>query len=146
MGGARHLADPRRQFFVVSHYNEPVLDGTSWRLGITGLVARPQSLTLADLKARPRREVDFTLECSGNTGLPFFTGGIGNARWAGTPLAPLLERAGVLQEGIEVVFWGADAGEVTIRDNSGCSIPTGTGWSVPVAQAWSFPTAGADST
>jgi DMSO/TMAO reductase YedYZ molybdopterin-dependent catalytic subunit len=76
-------------------------------------------LTLADLMARPRREVDFTIECSGNTGLPFFIGGVGNARWAGTPLAPVLKRAGVLEQGIEVVFWGADSGKVTIRDNSG---------------------------
>ena len=52
-------------------------------------------MSLPDLKARPRREVDFTLECSGNngTGLPFATGFIGNARWAGTPLAPVLEEA-----------------------------------------------------
>ena len=48
--------------------------------------------------------MDFTLECSGNTGLPFFIGGIGNARWGGARLAPLLEEAGVLEEGIEVVF------------------------------------------
>jgi DMSO/TMAO reductase YedYZ molybdopterin-dependent catalytic subunit len=83
-------------------------------------VARRRTLTLAGLKARPRREVDFTLECSGNTGLPFFIGGIGNARWAGTPLAQLLKEAGVgAREGIEVVFWGADSGEVTVRDNSG---------------------------
>ena len=90
-------------------------------MDITGLVARPQSLTLADMKARARHEVDFTLECSGNngTGLAFFIGGIGNARWAGTPLAPLLEEAGVLEQGTEVIFWGADRGTVTIRDNAG---------------------------
>jgi DMSO/TMAO reductase YedYZ molybdopterin-dependent catalytic subunit len=74
---------------------------------------------LADLKARPRREVSFTLECSGDHGFPWFIGGVSNARWAGAPLAPLLERAGILDEGTEVVFWGADSGEVTIRDNSG---------------------------
>jgi DMSO/TMAO reductase YedYZ molybdopterin-dependent catalytic subunit len=51
------------------------------------------------------------MECSGNTGLPFFTGGVGNATWTGTPLASLLEEVSVLDEGIEVVFWGADAGE-----------------------------------
>jgi DMSO/TMAO reductase YedYZ molybdopterin-dependent catalytic subunit len=116
---------PADDFFVVSHYNQPALDATGWRLDIGGLVARPGSLTLADLKARPRREVTFTLECSGNTGLPFFIGGIGNARWAGAPLAPLLKQAGVLEEGIEVVFWGADAGEVTIRDNGGVLDPDG---------------------
>ena len=87
-------------------------------------MARPRTLTLDDLKGRPRREVDFTLECSGNTGLPFFTGGIGNARWAGTPLAPILRQAGVLDEGVEVVFWGADRNEgQIIRDNVGVLDP-----------------------
>jgi DMSO/TMAO reductase YedYZ molybdopterin-dependent catalytic subunit len=118
---------PANNFFVVSHYNEPALKAADWRLRIGGLVARPRSLTLADLKARPRREVDFTLECSGNTGLPFFIGGIGNARWAGTPLAPLLRQAGVLKRGVEVVFWGDDAGKQTIRDNSGVLDPDGNG-------------------
>ena len=63
------------------------------------------------------------MECSGNHGLPFFIGGIGNARWAGTPLAPLLKHAGVLEQGTEVIFWGADSGQVTIRDNSGSLVP-----------------------
>ncbi len=107
---------PPDQFFVIKHYNEPVLTERDWRMKISGLVARPATLTLAELTSRARREVTFTLECSGNSGLPFFTGGIGNATWAGTPLAPLLEEAGVLAEGIEVVFWGADAGEQTWRE------------------------------
>ena len=67
------------------------------------------------------------MECSGNHGLPFFIGGIGNARWAGTPLAPLLKHAGVLEQGTEVIFWGADSGQVTIRDNSGITGPGQTG-------------------
>jgi DMSO/TMAO reductase YedYZ molybdopterin-dependent catalytic subunit len=110
---------PANNFFVVSHYGNPALTEAGWSLSIGGLVARPQTFTLADLKARPRREVTFTLECSGNTGLPFFIGGVGNARWLGTPLAPLLERAGIADHGTEVVFWGADSGPVTIRDNGG---------------------------
>src|SRR3954463_4408973 len=112
------FTDPEK-FMIVSHYFNPVVDPVSYRLGIGGLVAKPQSLSLADLKARPRREVTFTLECSGNHGFPFVIGAIGNARWAGTPLAPLLQRAGVLDQGTEVVFWGADSGPVNIRDNSG---------------------------
>ena len=85
---------PTEEFFFVNHFGQPGgLHEATWHVGISGLVARPQSLTLADIKARPRHEVDFTLECSGNngTGLDFFIGGIGNARWAGTRLAPLLE-------------------------------------------------------
>jgi DMSO/TMAO reductase YedYZ molybdopterin-dependent catalytic subunit len=113
---------PADNFFFVSHYGQPDgLDESTWHVSIAGLVARPQSLTLADLKARARHEVDFTLECSGNTGtgLDFFIGGVGNARWAGTRLAPLLQQAGVLERGTEVVFYGVDHGTATIRDNSG---------------------------
>ncbi len=120
---------PREQFFVVRHYDQPALDPAAWRLEVAGLVERPLSLTLADLRARPRRTVEFTMECSGNTGLPFFIGGVGNARWAGAQLAPLLRRAGLHDRATEIVFWGADAGPVTIRDNSGILATgrTGTG-------------------
>lgn len=107
---------PPGEHFVIKHYNEPSLNESDYRLDISGLVAQPMTLTLADLKARARQEVTFTMECSGNTGLPFFNGGIGNATWAGAPLAPLLEEAEVLAEGVEVVFWGADAGEQVWRD------------------------------
>jgi DMSO/TMAO reductase YedYZ molybdopterin-dependent catalytic subunit len=109
---------PPEQFFVIKHFNLPELNEADWSLPISGLVAKPMTLTLADLKARERREVTFTIECSGNTGLPFFIGGIGNATWAGTPLAPLLDEAGVEEQGIEVVFWGADAGEQTWRETT----------------------------
>jgi DMSO/TMAO reductase YedYZ molybdopterin-dependent catalytic subunit len=107
---------PTDRFFSVAHYGHPALDVQAWRLEIGGLVDRPLTLTLADLRARPRQEVVFTLECSGNHGDPDFIGLIGNARWAGTPLAPLLAAAGVREEGREVVFWGADAGEETVRE------------------------------
>src|SRR3954452_23351104 len=44
---------PADDFFVISHYGNPALDGASHRLAIGGLVARPRTLTLADLKAPP---------------------------------------------------------------------------------------------
>src|SRR3954469_19335541 len=93
---------PIDRFFNVNHYGQPTsLDESAWRVGITGLIARPQSLTRADLKARERREVDFTLECSGDNGFDWFASAVGNARWAGTPLASLLEEAGILEQGSE---------------------------------------------
>jgi DMSO/TMAO reductase YedYZ molybdopterin-dependent catalytic subunit len=107
---------PNEEFFSISHFDRPVIDASTWKLEIDGLVKKPLTLTLDDLKARPRQEVVFTIECSGNHGFSFFTGGIGNARWAGTPLAPILEEAGVRENGIEVVFWGTDAGEMDVRD------------------------------
>ncbi len=122
---------PPDQFFVIKHYNQPALNERDWRLEISGLVARPQTLTLADLNAGARREVTFTMECSGNTGLPFFTGGVGNARWAGAQLRRLLRAAQPSAAADEVVFWGADRGSVTIRDNSGITAAGGTGTTTP---------------
>jgi DMSO/TMAO reductase YedYZ molybdopterin-dependent catalytic subunit len=109
---------PNQKFFRVVHYNKPVgpaINAQDWRLEVAGLVQRPLIFTLSELKARPRQEVIFTLECSGNR--PQLSHGvIGNARWAGTPLAPILQEAGVLNQGIEVVFFGSDEGEEEVRE------------------------------
>ena len=107
---------PNDKFFRVSHYDKPIIDEKKWNLEITGLVRKPMALTLADIKARPRQEVVYTIECGGNHGFPWFTSGIGTAKWGGTPLAPLLKQAGVMDRGIEVVFWGADSGAEVIRE------------------------------
>ena len=103
---------PNDKFFSVGHYNKPVIDENYGALEITGLVRQPRTYTLRQLKSRPRQEIFFTLECSGNHGFPWFTTGIGNAKWAGTSLAAILQEAGVREKGIEVVFWGSDAGEI----------------------------------
>jgi DMSO/TMAO reductase YedYZ molybdopterin-dependent catalytic subunit len=107
---------PNDKFFSVGHYNKPVIDENAGTLDITGLVRQPRTYTLRQLKARPRQEIFFTLECSGNHGFPWFTSGIGNAKWAGTSLPAILREAGVQEKGIEVIFWGSDAGEIEVRN------------------------------
>jgi DMSO/TMAO reductase YedYZ molybdopterin-dependent catalytic subunit len=107
---------PNNKFFAVSHFNRPVIDATTWKLEVDGRVKKTMSMTLADLKARPRQETTFTVECSGNHGFPDFVGAIGNAVWAGTSLASILDEAGVTKDGIEVVFWGTDVGEIALKD------------------------------
>jgi DMSO/TMAO reductase YedYZ molybdopterin-dependent catalytic subunit len=110
---------PNERFFTVQHYGQWLtIREQDWRLHVDGLVVKPLSLTLAQLRARPRQQVTFTLECSGNHGFPFFTGGIGTAVWAGTPLAPLLREAGWQPDTSEVVFWGADSGPGTVGDQA----------------------------
>jgi hypothetical protein len=44
-------ATPNEDFFTVSHYNRPVLKAEEWRLNIEGLVERPISLTLEQIRA-----------------------------------------------------------------------------------------------
>ena len=109
---------PTEHLFRVSHYNQPEIAEQAWRLSVGGLVTRPLALTLADVRARPRRETVCTIECGGNRGFGTFQGAVHNARWTGTPLAPLLQEAGIAERGVEVVFFGADEGEEEIRGNT----------------------------
>jgi DMSO/TMAO reductase YedYZ molybdopterin-dependent catalytic subunit len=123
---------PTHNFFFVNHYGNPdVLDEPTWQLDVSGMVARPNVLSISDIKARDPHEVEFTLECSGQNGRPFAVGNIGNALWRGARLAPILQRAGILDDAAEVIFWGADSGPVTIRDNSGVLSGGQTGTTIP---------------
>lgn len=107
---------PNDEFFVIKHFNLPEIMADDWKLTLSGLVDQPMSLTLDDLKARPRLERTVTLECSGNSAFPFNKGLVSNATWAGTSLAALLDEAGMQDGAKEVVFWAADAGEQTWRE------------------------------
>jgi DMSO/TMAO reductase YedYZ molybdopterin-dependent catalytic subunit len=106
---------PNSKFFSIGHYEWPKIDAAGWQLDVAGDVAKPLSLSLDDLKARPRQNVTFTLECSGSNGLAFFTSGIGTAEWSGTPLAEILKAADINKGAIEVVFYGADKGAEVLR-------------------------------
>ena len=77
------------------------------------------SLSLADLQARPAVDVALTMECAGNgrarldprpVSQPWLLEAVGTARWTGTPLAPILEEAGMRDGSVEVLFTGLDRG------------------------------------
>jgi DMSO/TMAO reductase YedYZ molybdopterin-dependent catalytic subunit len=107
---------PSSSFFSVGHYGTQKLSAEAYRLKIEGLVENPLELTLDQIMARPKRDHIATLECSGNGASATFMGAIGNAKWTGTPLAPLLKEAGLKPEAIEAAFWGADTGKEKIRN------------------------------
>lgn len=107
---------PEPDLFAVSHYGTPTVDAEKWSLDITGLVRKQKSLALDQIKTRPRREIIATLECSGNGASARFMGAVGNVKWTGTPLGPLLRECGVKDDGIEIVFFGADQKTEKIRD------------------------------
>ncbi|MFY1673235.1 molybdopterin-dependent oxidoreductase [Plantactinospora sp. WMMB334] len=83
----------------------PQVDPEAWRLRIGGRVRNPMTLSYADLLARPMIERHITLACVSNE-----VGGdlIGNARWLGVPLGPLLAEAGPLDGADQVVGRSAD--------------------------------------
>ena len=57
---------PRDQFFTTQHYGHPDVDPATYRLKIAGLVDRPLSFSLAELKQMRSTEIVFGFECSGN--------------------------------------------------------------------------------
>lgn len=106
---------PQDQVFDVHHYNEPALDAAKYRLEVAGLVEKPLTLTLEDVRKRAVAEELMTLECSGNGSSPGFMGAIYNSRWTGTPLSALLKECGVKPGATEVVFFGHDTKNETVR-------------------------------
>jgi sulfane dehydrogenase subunit SoxC len=115
----RHEITPIGLHYLLTHFDIPTVDEQAWQLRVGGRVARPLTLTLDDVKARPSRTLAVTLECAGNgralmtpraMSQPWLLEAVGTAEWTGTPLAPLLEEAGPLEEAVEVVFTGLDRG------------------------------------
>src|SRR5262245_19133395 len=101
--------------FVVAHYPIPRVGAAEWRLQIDGNAGRPMTLTLDELKKRPRVERTVMFECGGNREGVFHRM-VTNATWSGCSLRSLLEEAKPSRDVLDVVFWGADEGEETIRN------------------------------
>lgn len=106
---------PQDQVFSVQHYGTPEFDYNNFRLEVSGLVKNPKQLTVEQLKALPKTEVEMTLECAGNGSNPGFMNAVCNNRWGGTRLAPLLQECGIDPAVIEVVFFGEDKQEEILR-------------------------------
>jgi sulfane dehydrogenase subunit SoxC len=115
----RHNITPLGLHYLLTHFDIPHVEEAGWDLQIGGAVERPLSLTLADVKARPSVSQAVTLECAGNgralyaprpLSQPWLQEAVGTAEWTGTPLAPILEEAGVRGDAVEVVFTGLDRG------------------------------------
>src|SRR5437764_10227259 len=105
--------------YLLTHYDIPAVHASSWRLTIGGLVDRSLILSLEDVRALPAVTLPVTFECTGNgrarldprpVSQPWLVEAVGTAAWTGTPLRPLLERAGLSPDVVEIVFAGLDWG------------------------------------
>ncbi|HEY0632664.1 MAG TPA: sulfite oxidase [Thermoleophilaceae bacterium] len=105
--------------YLLIHYDVPRVDPATWKLEVGGTVDRPLSLSLDDLRARETVTSAMTFECAGNgralldprpLSQPWLHEAVGTGSWTGTPLAPLLEEAGVGDGAVEVLFSALDRG------------------------------------
>ena len=105
--------------YLLTHYDIPAIDPTTFELVIDGLVRTPLSLDLDSIRNRPQVSAVDNGECAGMAGAmgprpvsqPWLFEAVGTARWGGTLLSDLLqEAAGIAEEAVDVVPTGADHG------------------------------------
>ncbi len=110
---------PTGLHYLLTHYDMPVLDPDAWRLRVGGLVDNPFAIGLHELWSMEPATVTVTFECAGNgraryepraQSQPWLVEAVGTAAWTGVQLTRLLERAGVRDGAVDVVFTGADHG------------------------------------
>jgi sulfane dehydrogenase subunit SoxC len=140
----RYDVTPVGLHYLLIHFDIPAVDVESWRLRIGGLVER--ELSLDEVKARPFVRMPVTLECAGNgrariephvVSQPWLSEAVATGEWGGTPLAPLLEEAGVAASATEVVFTGADRGvEAEVEQAFERSLPLAEARRPEVVLAW----------
>jgi sulfane dehydrogenase subunit SoxC len=118
------MVTPASLHFVISHgYEPPDINPKEHRLLIHGMVDRPMTLSVDDIKRLPSVSKFHFIECHGNS----TTGGLGGpqrvspdataqdthgytscSQWTGVMLSLILEQAGLQKSGTWIVAEGAD--------------------------------------
>jgi sulfane dehydrogenase subunit SoxC len=120
------IITPAQLHFVQQHSSHyPDIDPQQHRLTIHGMVDRPLSFSMEDLKRLPSVTRIHFLECQGNSSamihgqgnqnmgppVQFVWGMTSCSEWTGVPLSVLLNEAGVQPGGNWLVYEGADPGK-----------------------------------
>ena len=116
----RHDVTPVGLHYLLNHFDVPYVPADAgWRVEIGGRVRNAGAISLEEIKRLPSRTQRVTLECAGNgratltpryLSQPWAYEAVGTAEWTGTPLRHLLDRAGLLDDVVEIAFIGADRG------------------------------------
>ncbi|MGH9660189.1 MAG: sulfite dehydrogenase [Bryobacteraceae bacterium] len=119
LADSRGILTPSSLHFERHHGGVPKIDPASHRLILHGLVERPLSLSVAEIRRLPAVSRILFVECSGNgsrdwfakraTNVQLSAGLVSCSEWTGVPLKILLEEAGLKREAKWIVAEGADA-------------------------------------
>ena len=117
--GLRHDITPVGMHYLLIHFDIPAVDAATWTVEVGGRVREPLSLSIDELRTRPAVTLPVTMECAGNgrahldprpLSQPWLAEAVGTAEWTGTPLAPILQEAGLEDDAVDIRFTGADHG------------------------------------
>lgn len=131
--GLRYPITPIGMHYLLSHFDIPFIDPTSYRVTIAGRARNPMKLSLEELKARPTITMSVMMECAGigrahltprPVSMPWRDEAVGCAEWTGTPLRPILQEADLLDDVVEILFTGHDQGvDQNVEHNYERSLP-----------------------
>lgn len=127
-------------FYKVSKnfFADPQVNAQTWSLRIDGLVEKPITLTLDQIKAMPAVAREHTLTCISNE-----VGGdlISNADWRGVRVSDLLKQVGVKPGVVKLALSAADGytdsitldkamdpGTMLVYEMNGATLPSGHGY------------------
>ena len=104
---------PADRFFTTQHYGHPVVEPAAFHLKLTGLLNRPLSLSLDELRksAAPSWSRDSNVRAIGARCKDCAATGVGTVY----TLRAVLDRAGLKPEAHEIVFFGADRGQEEVE-------------------------------
>ena len=113
------IVTPSALHYERHHSGIPAIDPAKHRLVIHGLVDRPLSISMTEIRRLPSVTRILALECGGNSGSEWAAttgpdvqrshGLLSGSEWTGVPLSLLLAEAGVQPRASWVIAEGADA-------------------------------------
>jgi sulfane dehydrogenase subunit SoxC len=115
----REPITPLGLHYLLNHFDVPRLSSDNYTIAIGGRVNTPIQVSLRDLQARRAMSQVVTMECAGvgraalqprPVYVPWNEMALGTYEWIGTPLRPLLQQAGLLDDAVEILFTGWDSG------------------------------------
>jgi len=137
---------PVASHFQLIHFDIPTLAAENYSITLGGRVANPQTISLDSLKQMPTVRQPSLMECAGNGRsfahprsiyVPWFSEALGAFEYTGTPLGPILEAAGLLDDAVEVVFSGHDEGiDLGVRHFFERALPIDEAMADGVILAW----------
>ncbi len=128
--GLRYDITPIGMHYLLTHFDIPAADADTWRS--TWAVGSPDGSRSRSptCEARPAVSMPVTMECAGNgrarmeprpLSQPWLDEAIGTGTWTGTPLAPILEEAGLAP----MPSRSSSAGPTTARSTRSSTITSG---------------------
>lgn len=102
---------PTDDIFVLAHFGVPRIQEREWRLHVLGLISRPCTMTLDEIRSFPRYDIEAFIKCAGfPADHRIATRNASNAVWSGARLADVMESVGLSPQASYLWFSAPDYG------------------------------------